>query len=107
MMTFSGSSAPLASAVITFEYEKISTKRKTIFCLFFSFLDYYVFLLPSLLPLQMLQSQAPEEIKMTKIIARIAPIITTGPEESPGMAIAQGLVGKRPLAPPYGATWLR
>ena len=55
----------------------------------------------------MLQSQAPEKIKMTKIIAKITAIITTGPEESPGMAIAQGLVGKRPLAPPYGATWLR
>ena len=52
----------------------------------------------------MLQSQAPEELKRTRIITRIALIITTGPEESPGIAIAQGLVGKRPLAPPNGAT---
>ena len=32
-------------------------------------------------------------------------IITTGPDESPGIATAQGFVGSNPLPPPYGATF--
>ena len=31
--------------------------------------------------------------------------ITTGPDESPGIATAQGFVGSNPFAPPYAATF--
>ena len=35
----------------------------------------------------------------------VMPLITTGPAKSPGIATAQGFVGSKPFAPPYGATF--
>ena len=39
------------------------------------------------------------------VIIMVMPIITTGPAKSPGIATAQGFVGSKPFAPPYGATF--
>ena len=40
------------------------------------------------------------------VIMMVMPLITTGPAKSPGIATAQGFVGNKPFAPPYGATFL-